>query len=99
MASLTLHSDDGPNTPLVTIDLGEPSESGYYGSGDLAFTGGNLYLYLDGEEYGSLFIVNRNGRPEIALGQYDHAAEDYVFRNPLTESVNTIIARVEATTP
>ena len=94
MAALTLHGDDEPTNPLATIELGTPDSTGYYESGDLAYTSGNLYFRIDGEEYGSLFFFNRDGRPEVTLGQYDRTADEHVFRNPLTESVNEIVARV-----
>lgn len=72
---------------LGTLDLGEPDQ-GYFDQGALAPTEGNLYLYLDGKEYASLFFTaDENGNPRIHLGQFDHSLGEWVIRNPITVSV------------
>lgn len=81
---LTLKAD-GPD--LAVFDLGEPHATGYFDEGDLCSTSGNLYIELDGVEYGSLFIMIEDGRPTITLGQFDYATEDWEERNPLVNPV------------
>lgn len=73
--------------PLITLDL-PTDERGYVEEGDLGLSGGNLYIVIDGKEYGSLWFHERDGQPEIALGQF--IAEDQHMwdeRNPITEPV------------
>lgn len=81
--------DDGRETsrPLLRLDLGEPSEAGYFDSGDLAPFAGNLYIRVDGDEWGSLYFWARNDKPSLSLGQYDAWSEQWEDRTPLTDSV------------
>lgn len=81
---LELH---GGGRSFGVIDLGEPDQ-GYLDSGALAETGGNLYLYLDGKEYASLFFhADEDGKPIITLGQFDYDTGEWESRNPITVSV------------
>ena len=65
----------------LRIDLGEIDEHGT--GGELIYSG-NIYLHIDGREYGSLFITRGpDGAPQIALGQYQEAAEQWVQVNPI----------------
>ncbi len=49
---------------------------------------GNLYIFIDGKEYGSLhFSEGEDGKPKVTLGQYDDASEEWQSRNPLTHPV------------
>lgn len=41
---------------------------GYFDAGELAGYGGNLYLFADGVEIGSLFFHTVDGRLRVALG-------------------------------
>lgn len=44
----------------------------------------NLYIYVDGKEYGSLFFDRlEDGRLVIELGQYDVVEQHWVDRNPV----------------
>lgn len=73
---------------LAEIDLGE-SDRGYFDDKDLGVTGGNLYLYLDGVEYGSLFFFRReDGTVTITLGQLDLQTQEWEERNPLVRPVD-----------
>lgn len=59
----------------------------YYGEllADLEPLNGNIYIYVDGAEYGSLFFHrDDDGRVVVSLGQYDGDAEQWVPRNPVT---------------
>jgi hypothetical protein len=76
-----------PDRPLLEFDLGE-ADQGYFDTGDLAESTGNLYLYVDGVEFGSLFFHADDAPLEISLGQYDHQQEDWVERSRLVRSVN-----------
>lgn len=76
--------DGQADKALAQLDLGEPSEDGgYYDNGDLAGLAGNLYIHVDGQEWGSLYFWARNGEPTISLGQYDPWSEQWEDRNPL----------------
>lgn len=55
--------------------------------GDLALTGGNLYIFIDGQEYGSLYFYGERGEPRIMLGQFAAEEDEWVDRNPLTGPV------------
>ncbi len=82
---LTLRAD---GAPLADIDLGEAEpRSGYFDEGDLASTSGNLYIEIDGQEYGSLFFMIEDGRLTITLGQFDFTNELWEERNPLVDPV------------
>lgn len=73
--------------PLLTMSL-PTSDDGYVEEGELGLTGGNLYIVIDGKEYGSLWFHERDGQPQITLGQF--VAEDQHMwdeRNPITEPV------------
>lgn len=75
MNELSLHGDKGE---LARVDV--TNEDGWAG-GDLSANGGNLYLYIDGRELGSLFIsYDEHGRPSITLGQYDPETEGWEER-------------------
>lgn len=84
----------GHQGTIAVIDLGDGA-CGYFTGESI---GGNLYLHLDGEEYGSLFINPNDdtGQPEIALGQFDGETQDWEYRARLTETVQQIIDRAEA---
>lgn len=74
------------DTPIATIDLG-PSSGVYFDRGDLAAVAGNLYLFIDGKEYGSLFFHrtrDEGGEVAVELGQFDATEQQWVSRNPLT---------------
>lgn len=74
----------------IDIDLGEPSDAeghGFFDDGDLAGYGGNLYLYLDGQEYGSLFFYTVDGKPRIELGQFRPEPQQWESVNPLVSTV------------
>ena len=90
MRHITLHSGQA-DKPLLELDLGEASRDGDYDDGDLGFTAGNLYLVVDGEEWGSLYFHagsgERPGGPTITLGQYDAWSENWEARNPLDDKV------------
>lgn len=61
-----------PDTTLLKLDLGEPLD-GYYDGGDLADSAGNLYIYADGVEVGSLYFAQGTvtlGTAMGAVGQY-----------------------------
>lgn len=82
---LTLNACAGD---LAEIDLGEP-DNGLLDDGDLSTTGGNLYIEIDGKEWGSLFFhTDADGRLVIELGQYDRSMEQWETRNPLTVPVD-----------
>ena len=92
MPIITFETGHAPS-PALTIDLGEAVRGrggwgGYYSGGDLGAYGGNLYIFVDGVEYGSLFFVEHDGRIEIELGQYrDEPSQEWEATNPLTEPV------------
>lgn len=74
---------------IATIDLGEAIPN-YFEEGDLGSTAGNLYLGLDGKEYGSLFFYRENdGTVTITLGAFDFAKQEWDEKNPLTAPVQT----------
>lgn len=79
---------DAAGPTLAEIDLGEPTGN-YYDEGALAATCGNLYLNLDGVEYGSLFFYRRaDGAVTITLGQFDHERQEWVDRVTLDRPVD-----------
>lgn len=83
----------------IDIDLGAPSDDdghGFFDDGDLAAFGGNLYLRLDGQEYGSLFIYTVDGKARIELGQYLPEANQWESVNPLVSTVPELAARYAA---
>lgn len=87
MARITMET--GPCT-VASLELGAASEPdgpgvgvGYFDAGDLAVFGGNLYLFVDGEEIGSLFFHTVDGKLRVELGQFDPDEQDWVARNPL----------------
>ena len=67
-----------------TIDLGDPDEKdGLFDDGDIGAYAGNIYLHIDGKEYGSLYIHHDQDGPLIELGQYDPDADEWVQRAQL----------------
>ncbi|MFI8595623.1 hypothetical protein ACIGCK_14480 [Microbacterium sp. NPDC078428] len=81
------------------LDLGDTSEQtgvGFFDDGDLGSYGGNLYLRIDGVEYGQLFFYTIDGAPRIELGQFTPATEQWEPVNPLTVSVPDLVAADEA---
>ncbi len=83
----------------IDIDLGESSDTeghGFYDDGDLAAYGGNLYLYLDGQEYGSLFFYTVDGKPRIELGQFRPEPQQWESVNPLVSTVPELQAAHDA---
>lgn len=74
----------------LTLNLGETRSTegiGFFDDGDLASYGGNIYLHIDGQEYGQLFFYTENGQPRIELGQFTPASQQWEPANPLTTSV------------
>ena len=70
--------------PLASIDVTPEDDAPVsLAAGGLTATSGNLYLYVDGIEYGSLLIEWIEGKPSIHLGQYDDQTEDWEPRNPI----------------
>lgn len=66
------------------IDLGDPdTRDGLFDNGDIGAYAGNIYLYVDGREYGSLFIHHDEHGPIIELGQFDETADEWVTRAAL----------------
>ena len=66
------------------IDLGEPdARDGLFDNGEIGAYAGNIYLYVDGREYGSLFIYHDDQGPVIELGQFDETADEWVTRAAL----------------
>jgi len=83
----------------IDIDLGETSTTtaiGFFDNGDLSAYGGNLYLHIDGHEYGSLFFYTVDGKPRIELGQFTPATQQWEPANPLAVTVPELIAADEA---
>lgn len=68
---------DGGAGTLATINLDE-------NAGDLRATGGNLYLNIDGVEWGSVWFDTEAGTLRIMLGQFDLDEQWWAERNPLT---------------
>ena len=81
MSTLTIKAVDR----LIEIDLDEPTSSAFdkYGYFNGETWGGNVYLYVDGEEYGSLFVHQHDGKTLVTLGQYDDETQEWVTRNDL----------------
>ena len=69
---ITMGADRGTVTSIELGPAAEPSNPGvgvgYFDAGDLAGYGGNLYLFADGVEIGSLFFHTVDGRLRVALG-------------------------------
>ena len=83
---ITMGADHGT---VASIELGPAAEPtnpavdvGYFDDGELAGYGGNLYLFADGVEIGSLFFHTVDGRLRVALGQFDPQG-GWVERNPV----------------
>ena len=78
---------DSRNGLLLALDA--PLSGGdFVGEGDLGLTGGNLYIFIDGQEYGSLYFYGMRGEPRIMLGQCESERDfDWVDRNPITKPV------------
>lgn len=82
---------DAAGLPLADIDLGEASARTPHGSGgyfdddgDLSATGGNLYISIDGKEYGSLFFFREaDGTVSVTLGAFDPDEQGWEEKNPL----------------
>lgn len=82
--TLVLARDPDTREPLLTLNLGEPTPTidgldQYLDGGDLASSGGNLYLVIDGKEYGSLFFQHdpKTGNAVVTLGAYNPNAMDW----------------------
>lgn len=76
MASiLSLEGDHGE---LARIDV---TDEGGWAGGDLSANGGNLYLYIDGKEMGSIWIQYDADGPKVTLGQYDPETMDWEERS------------------
>lgn len=83
----------------IELDLGAPSSKegvGFFDDADFAAYGGNIYLHIDGVEYGQLFFYTVDGKPRIELGQFIPAAQQWEPVNPLTTSVPDLFAADEA---
>lgn len=87
MTELTLKT--GSST-RIALNLGNAND-GYFDEGDLAEYYGNIYLLIDGQEYGSLFVHRDGERITITLGRYSPDRRQWEEVNPLTEP----LARVE----
>lgn len=70
-------------TPVrdIEIEVGDPAEEG--DGGELAHYGNNLYIELDGREFGSLWLHDEDGEPVLSLGQYDEDTQGWEPRNDL----------------
>jgi hypothetical protein len=80
---MILELDTGASR-VAKLDLGDPAPDGYFDDGDLVATSGNLYLYVDDVEIGSLFFYqSKNGAITVTLGEFDVDRQDWVDRNPL----------------
>lgn len=81
--------------PLLTLDLGEPAPNPadghdqYLDAGDLAQSGGNLYLTINGKEYGSLFFQHdpNTGNAVVTLGAYNPKMMDWQEKSELRAPV------------
>jgi hypothetical protein len=90
---LAFQYDAEPNSrKFGEVDLGEPGVPGrtdesyqYFSAGDTQ--DGNIYLIVDGVEWGSLFLVVNNGKLEISLGQYNVVSGDWDEATPLKHPV------------
>lgn len=71
----------GLNGEIHDFDLGEPDESGMF---DTEY-GGNLYLFIDGAEYGSLLArTDTDGQITLTLGQENDGDQEWQQRNPVS---------------
>jgi hypothetical protein len=74
---------DAAGPPLANIELGEP-DTGYFDGADLGATGGNIYINIDGKEYGSLFFYREaDGTVSVTLGAFDPDTQGWENKNPL----------------
>lgn len=83
----------------IDIDLGDPSDEdghGFFDGGDLAAYGGNLYMHIDGQEYGSLFFYTVAGKARVELGQFLPEVQQWESVNPLTSTVAELQAAYDA---
>jgi hypothetical protein len=48
---------------------------------------GNVYIHVDGVEWGSLFFYREGEQIRIGLGQYDDETDQWEFRDQLTHPV------------
>ena len=92
MPIITFETGHGQR-PALTLDLGQAQQErggrSYYSEGDLGAYSGNLYVFIDGIEYGSLFFIERDGRINIELGQYrDEPNQEWEPTNPLIDPVD-----------
>ena len=85
---IELRTDPDSDAGLL-LALDAPITDGdYIEEGDLGLTGGNLYIFIDGQEHGSLYFYGMRGRPRIMLGQPAAEGEGvWVDRNPITGPV------------
>lgn len=72
-----------PDQEMFRIDLGQADSAGEFTGGTLGFTGGNLYLFVDGQEYGSLYFTEEGGDLQVTLGQYTTRTEEWEPTNPI----------------
>lgn len=83
---ITMGADRGTVTSIELGPAAEPTNPavgvGYFDAGELAGYGGNLYLFADGVEIGSLFFHTVDGRLRVALGQFDPQG-GWVEQNPV----------------
>lgn len=94
MSTLTLKTEQR----TIEIDLGD-AKSGLFDGETL---GGNVYLYVDGVEFGSIFVHKAydgqqfTDETQISLGQYDDGSEEWEERariKALPEAVQIPISR------
>lgn len=84
MSTLTLHCPRSDKR--IEIDLGEANGGDFDGE----TLGGNVYLYVDGVEYGSIFVHKKwdgqqyTDETRISLGQYDDDAQEWVERSSIS---------------
>ena len=60
---------------LAEIDLGDLVET----EGELEATGGNLYLYIDGIEVGSLWFHRNGDNVSVTLGAFSEATQGWEY--------------------
>lgn len=78
------HPLHNPQGPITTLDL-DFGADGYVEGGDLATTGGNLYLHIDGQECASLLFTKApDGTITVTLGHFLPGEGEWAQANPIT---------------
>lgn len=89
LVKLTMSAD---RDLIAEVDLGDPVPGGstqFFEAGELGSTSGNLYLYLDEVEVGSLFFTVHDGQVHVTLGRFDAETQDWIEQNPLLPEVSS----------